>query len=479
MAKTTVTELIKQLYEKIEYLSLNPSGDAIEEHRQIDALLCELIEAEKVSTSTSIDLPNRQEKWPQFVRWCSDQGVPMDQIEVKKVSADGECGLFALQPFTRNDEVLRVPRKMFLSRETVPNNPSLKNFLIKDPLISQMPNLELTILLLSEYLKGESSFWWPYLSTLPRSYSTVLYLSHEELLQLSGSPLLEEVVKIKRSVARQYAYLAMKVERAAQVRTTKRGDRGNHKKNTITTITTNGISSFLSPLTYELFRWAVSTVMTRQNLVPSEADPTKTNTLALIPLWDMCNHRQGNFCTDFDPSSATLVFYSMADLQAGDEIFNYYGDRTNGDFFLNNGFVYADHKEDAVRIKLGFSSGDILYPLKDALANNINLLTTENGAQFKLAHRSSPLNPQLLAFVRIFHLDKDQLEHWLTLNEKEVFYDAQCEQLQFLDDKVATFLKIRCTLLLRKYPAIPAGAFLNPNVEKIIACEKAILSSYT
>lgn len=244
----------------------------------------------------------------------------MDQIEVKKVSADGECGLFALQPFTRNDEVLRVPRKMFLSRETVPNNPSLKSkwnlmcsqivpnltlnlvsspfcctdFLIRDPLISQMPNLELTILLLSEYLKGESSFWWPYLSTLPRSYSTVLYLSHEELLQLSGSPLLEEVVKIKRSVARQYAYLAMKVERAAQVRTTKRGDRGNHKKNTITTITTNGISSFLSPLTYELFRWAVSTVMTRQNLVPSEADPTKANTLALIPLWDMCNHRQGN-----------------------------------------------------------------------------------------------------------------------------------------------------------------------------------------
>lgn len=100
----------------------------------------------------------------------------------------------------------------------------------------------------------------------------------------------------------------------------------------------------------------------------------------------------------------------MADLQAGDEIFNYYGDRTNGDFFLNNGFVYADHKKDAVRIKLGFSSGDILYPLKDALANNINLLTTENGAQFKLAHRSSPLNPQLLAFVRIFHLDKGK---WL------------------------------------------------------------------
>jgi len=40
-----------------------------------------------------------------------------------------------------------------------------------------------------------------------------------------------------------------------------------------------------------VFRWAVSTVMTRQNQIPN----TETGDVdtALIPLWDMCNHSNG------------------------------------------------------------------------------------------------------------------------------------------------------------------------------------------
>ena len=39
-------------------------------------------------------------------------------------------------------------------------------------------------------------------------------------------------------------------------------------------------------------RWAVSTVMTRQNLIPRQDDCSK-KTYGLIPLWDMCNHANG------------------------------------------------------------------------------------------------------------------------------------------------------------------------------------------
>lgn len=38
-------------------------------------------------------------------------------------------------------------------------------------------------------------------------------------------------------------------------------------------------------------RWAVSSVMTRQNQIPLEDGSGLT--LALIPLWDMCNHTNG------------------------------------------------------------------------------------------------------------------------------------------------------------------------------------------
>lgn len=36
--------------------------------------------------------------------------------------------------------------------------------------------------------------------------------------------------------------------------------------------------------------------MTRQNSIPSKADKNKT-TFALIPFWDLCNHKEGKVCT--------------------------------------------------------------------------------------------------------------------------------------------------------------------------------------
>lgn len=101
---------------------------------------------------------------------------------------------------------------------------------LKDVIFARVPNLALAIHLLAEYSKGALSFWAPYLNSLPSTYSTVLYLSQAQLLQLKGSPLLEEVVKVKRNVARQFAYLAMKLD------TTKSKDR-----------------PFLGAFTYELF----------------------------------------------------------------------------------------------------------------------------------------------------------------------------------------------------------------------------------
>ena len=43
---------------------------------------------------------------------------------------------------------------------------------------------------------------------------------------------------------------------------------------------------------YDDFVWAVSAVMSRQNEIPHEREETQSK-LALIPLWDMCNHWPG------------------------------------------------------------------------------------------------------------------------------------------------------------------------------------------
>lgn len=436
-------ELILTLYQKIDYLTNNPPNDSLDGHEQIEQLLCKINEIEK---DISIPLPQRQDKWNGFIQWCAQNGASVEKFDVKKVSDEGEYGLFANSQFEKNDILLQIPRKLFLSNESALLDTKLAQF-VQDPLFKHMPNLILAFYLMIEYTKL-NSFWAPYLQILPSTYSTILYLTHDELVQMKGSPLLEEVIKIKRNVARQYAYFSMKLDTL-------------NSKNKIP----------LSTFTFEFYRWALSTVMTRQNSVPCKSDNDKW-TLTLIPLWDLCNHRNGNLCTDFNTENDSLVFYSMNELKPGDEIFNYYGDRKNSDFFLHNGFVYEDHSNDSIRIQIGLSRGDPLYSLKNALCQKIELLPTE----FELGHNSKPLNRRLLAFIRIFLLGKEQLEKWIALEEAQKLYENECNELIYLDEKVKQFLLMRCTLLLRKY--VQVNKYLNTNVEKMVRCEKNILQSY-
>lgn len=44
-------------------------------------------------------------------------GIPMQKFDIRKV-VEGEFGLFANCSFNQNEEVLRIPRKMFLTNET-------------------------------------------------------------------------------------------------------------------------------------------------------------------------------------------------------------------------------------------------------------------------------------------------------------------------------------------------------------------------
>lgn len=60
----------------------------------------------------------------------------------------------------------------------------------------------------------------------------------------------------------------------------------------------------------EFFSWAVSTVMTRQNLIPSPDGSRMIH--ALIPMWDMCNHENGRVSHgDNEPGARTSNAFSV------------------------------------------------------------------------------------------------------------------------------------------------------------------------
>lgn len=109
---------------------------------------------------------------------------------------------------------------------------------------------------------------------------------------------------------------------------------------------------FKSGFLYDDFIWAVSCVMSRQNEIPSKPGHTSP-TLALIPLWDLCNHSRGHISTYYNVESSTCDSYAQQDFKMKEEFTIFYGPRTNCEFLLQQGFVYPQNKSDCYQIKLG------------------------------------------------------------------------------------------------------------------------------
>lgn len=101
--------------------------------------------------------------------------------------------------------------------------------------------------------------------------------------------------------------------------------------------------------------WAVSTVMTRQNSIPSEMNNNNnikpvqnakgendagtnvetTETPALIPLWDVANHADGIVTTSYN--NGQIEGATLTDVKKDEQIFIHYGNRNNANLLVHNG----------------------------------------------------------------------------------------------------------------------------------------------
>ncbi|KAI4495742.1 hypothetical protein M0802_008365 [Mischocyttarus mexicanus] len=357
----------------------------------------------------------------QFMGWLKENDVNVDGASI--VGFTGyDLGLKAERDFLENELILEIPRKLIFSTQTAA--PELESFQ-RDPLVQQMPQVALAIALLVEKYK-ENSKWKPYFDILPTSYNTVLYMNLFEMKKLKGSLTLEVALKQVRNITRQYTYF----NRVFQ--------NGN-----------DAVSNLLRDIfSYDDYIWAVSTVMTRQNLIPSEDGSSMIH--ALIPMWDMCNHEEGRITTGFNTTSDCCECYAMRNFKKGEQIFISYGSRTNSDFLVHSGFVCLENKKDGVRIPLGISTSDPLRKERIELLDKLGLPAT---GKFLLEAGTVPISDSLLAFLRVFNMRKAELTHWLKSDKVTDLKHIDCALDTIVEESVMKFLLDRLKLLLAKYPS--------------------------
>ncbi|XP_022651358.1 histone-lysine N-methyltransferase setd3-like isoform X2 [Varroa destructor] len=375
-------------------------------------------------------------------RGCFVRGIQLRRL---KESTLDEYGVFCTDSLQDSDIFLSVPLDLMLTSDhALERSGSLSPLLRNDAICSHMSNVCLSLLLLNELAKNEQSFWHKYISCLPAHYSTILYFNEDEMRLLSGSATLEEACKLYRSIARQYAYF---------------------KKKFLTEPKWRALPA-MKIFTYEAYRWACSTVMTRQNQVPS-LTPGRMQT-ALIPLWDMCNHDTLRSGTDYDVPSQQLVSFATRAYVKDEEVCIFYGNRGNAQFFLHNGFVpQTSNPWDNLPLRLGLSRSDKLFEIKRRLCEQMKIPISSTFELKKNPDGNGVLVPKLL--LHLVHVLQWKPEHSNKSETKAKASDnrdnmdnnilqenAGTEQVEEEEGvrtkKAISFLQTRCSLLMKTLP---------------------------
>ncbi|CAF0828611.1 unnamed protein product [Adineta ricciae] len=400
--------------------------------------LQKVIDVEK-DLSKSNPTSNREERLNDFNVWLHSNGVDTSNVEICLFENYG-FGLKARRSLSTNDCYLTIPLSLTITTDTIMNSPSLASLVTSDQLLRSMPNVALALFLLHE---GSQSKWKPYIDVLPNEFNTPLYFNLDQLNRLKSSAVLCDVLMHIQRIARQYCYLH------------------NLLKGQL------ALSKLAENFSYDAYRWAVSVVSTRQNNVLNDQGEPR---LGLIPLMDFVNHQNGRECIHYDENLKQIECKAMKDVEKGEQIFMFYGRRTNAEYLIHNAFVPDQHNpHDTYLLKLVLPKTDTAFDRKSELLQRYGFETSE---KFPLFVDNELLNPSIFIFLKIFLMNSNDVFKVLAENMTlDDFFDRYTLDK---DNDIRTYLKTRLQLLIRSLNV--TSLTNNDSIDRLLKCEYDMLA---
>lgn len=275
-----------------------------------------------------------------LITWLLDNGFPENIIHLLSPSdfpgVSTGRGLLANTHINIHDTIIQVPRNLLFTRDLLPNTTN------NNSNISEHTAIALSLLIERE--KGESSFWKPYIDTIPNSFN-FMPIYH---MELCTKYLPIEILSILQlQISRfQSAY------ESASIAYPELLDK-DHK---------------------DLFQWAWLAVNTRCiSLNPSP--PLTNNKIALAPFLDLLNHsHETDMTTYFDPQLNSLVIKTLTPFTKNSQVFICYSKtHDNGALFVEYGFhLGRDNKTISRYINLDIEIADFFNSVQSKFNNNNN-----------------------------------------------------------------------------------------------------------
>ncbi|XP_049851212.1 actin-histidine N-methyltransferase-like [Schistocerca gregaria] len=338
-------------------------------------------------------------------------------------------GVFVNRPVNAGELLIQVPRSLMMTIELIQKYPQLKP-ITQDGLISQIPSIQLAVLLIYEKYLGHS-FWEPYIASLPKKYSTIYYWSLEQIRKTKGSFLFEQAISVFCTTVKAYY-------------------------ETLMTILTHDIMP-KNFYTYDTFIWALSAVYSRQTFIAKSSkcspnpgyDSNERTTLALVPGYDMFNHAYGKNTSNYDSEADALQLFAMKNFERGEQAYMYYGPRSNSELLLYQGFVDCENPHDYTLFYTSIPETDPLFEKKQQLLKQLSFEFNHDGS-ITLPLFAHTLAPSSLLFFRVMVCNDESL---LTLDTLSQSLDTKTTFLPKDSEKLALkMLSLKCQQLLNNAP---------------------------
>ncbi|KAK4706343.1 hypothetical protein R3W88_034105 [Solanum pinnatisectum] len=275
---------------------------------------------------------------PDLIKWVkSEGGFVHKSIKIAQGDSFG-LGLVASEDIPKGSDLIALPQHIPLKFDgSSSESENSHSALIK--LAHHVPEelwaMKLGLKLLQERAR-KGSFWWPYISNLPETYTVPIFFPGEDIKNLQYAPLLYQVNKRCRFLLEFEKILKHELE--------------NLKPDDHPFSGQDVDSSALG--------WAMSAVSSRAfRLYGGKCpDGTRSNVPMMLPLIDMCNH-------SFDPNADIVQEEANSDrnmlvkvvagreIKQNDPLLLNYGCLSSDLFLLDYGFVIPSNPYDCIELK--------------------------------------------------------------------------------------------------------------------------------
>ncbi|KAF3497016.1 hypothetical protein DY000_02057716 [Brassica cretica] len=321
-----------------------------------------------ISASTS-ELP---ENVRSFWKWLGDQGVVSAKSAAEPAVVPEGLGLVARRDIGRNEVVLEIPKRLWISPET---SAASKIGALCGGL---KPWVSVALFLIREKY-DEDSAWRVYLDVLPESTDSTIFWSEEELAELKGTQLLSNTLGAKEYLENEFSKLEQEILKPNK-------------------------DMFPSGITLDDFMWAFGILRSRA------FSRLRGQDLVLIPLADLINHNPEIKTEDYAYEikgaglfSRDLLFSlkSPVYVKAGGQVYIQYDvNKSNAELALDYGFVESNPNRNSYTLTIEIPESDPFFGDKLDIAETNGMAET---GYFDIVEGQS-LPAGMLQYIRLVAL---------------------------------------------------------------------------